>query len=183
VDARHDVHVEDPGVRVPVHEEERVVAAVPNEQRLDVGERAAAARRRWRRRALAHLHDGGPLVGVGLDPAAGVAEAVVGGELDDVPLQRLRLVHLVLVAEVEPWRRRSKRLGQGLVETNLAAMIVRPRPAMWRRTRSRWMLATSPAVPGVALIQDRGSRWIQDPGGRPSTTGSTARRRGEGGPL
>ena len=32
--------------------------------------------------------DGGPLVGVGLGPAAGVVEAVVDGELDDVGLLR-----------------------------------------------------------------------------------------------
>ena len=51
-----------------------------DEQLLEVEERAAV------RRALPYLHDGGPLVGVGLGPAAGVAEAVVDGELDDVGL-------------------------------------------------------------------------------------------------
>jgi len=50
--------------------------AVHDEQLLEVEERAAV------RRALPYLHDGGPLVGVGL----GVAEAVVDGELDDVGL-------------------------------------------------------------------------------------------------
>jgi len=49
---------------------------VHDEQLLEVEERAAV------RRALPYLHDGGPLVGVGL----GVAEAVVDGELDDVGL-------------------------------------------------------------------------------------------------
>ena len=53
---------------------------MPDEQLLEVEERAAV------RRALPYLHDGGPLVGVGLGPAAGVAEAVVDGELDDVGL-------------------------------------------------------------------------------------------------
>ncbi|CAD6209244.1 unnamed protein product [Miscanthus lutarioriparius] len=70
----------------------QIVAAVPDEQRLDVVERAAAARRR--RRALAHLHDGRPLVRVGLGSAVAVTEAVVGDELDDVRLLRLRLERL-----------------------------------------------------------------------------------------
>ena len=56
----------------------QIVAAVPDEQRLDVVERAAAARRR--RRALAHLHDGRPLVRVGLCSAVGVTEKVVGDD-------------------------------------------------------------------------------------------------------
>jgi len=51
-----------------------------HDEQLEVEERAAV------RRALPYLHDGGPLVGVGLGPAAGVAEAVVDGELDDVGL-------------------------------------------------------------------------------------------------
>ena len=51
-----------------------------DEQLLEVEERAAV------RRALPYLHDGGPLVGVGLGHAAGVAEAVVDGELDNVGL-------------------------------------------------------------------------------------------------
>jgi hypothetical protein len=62
--------------------------------------------------ALAKLHDGGPLVWVGLGPVARVTEAVVHGELDDGSV-------LPTSCSRRMWRRRSKRLGQGVVETNL----------------------------------------------------------------
>jgi hypothetical protein len=62
--------------------------------------------------ALAKLHDGRPLVWVGLGPVASVTEAVVHGELDDGSV-------LPASCSRRMWRRRSKRLGQGVVETNL----------------------------------------------------------------
>jgi hypothetical protein len=62
--------------------------------------------------AVAKLHDGGPLVWVGLGPVASVTEAIVHGELDDDSV-------LPASCSRRMWRRRSKRLGQGVVETNL----------------------------------------------------------------
>uniref|UniRef100_K3XQM7 Uncharacterized protein n=1 Tax=Setaria italica TaxID=4555 RepID=K3XQM7_SETIT len=107
VGARREVEVEPAGV--PVHAEGRVGRAVPDELLLEVEERAAV------RRALPHLHDGGPLVGVGLGPAAGVAEAVVDGELDDVGLLHRDAVE-DLAAEAEA---QLEALGVGLREHEL----------------------------------------------------------------
>ncbi|OEL17681.1 hypothetical protein BAE44_0021300, partial [Dichanthelium oligosanthes] len=76
---------------------------------LEVGECAAV------RRAQPHLHDGGPLVRVGVGPAAGVLEAVLDGELDDVGLLHRDAVE-DLAAEVEA---ELEALGVGLREDEL----------------------------------------------------------------
>ncbi|OEL12661.1 hypothetical protein BAE44_0026320, partial [Dichanthelium oligosanthes] len=76
---------------------------------LEVEERAAV------RRARPHLHDGGPLVGVGVGPAAGVLEAVLDGELNDVALLHRHAVEdLAAEAEAE-----LEALGVGLREDEL----------------------------------------------------------------
>ncbi|OEL17497.1 hypothetical protein BAE44_0021484, partial [Dichanthelium oligosanthes] len=76
---------------------------------LEVEERAAV------RRARPHLHDGGPLVGVDVGPAAGILETVLDGELDDVGLLHCDVVE-DLAAEAE---KELEALGVGLREDEL----------------------------------------------------------------
>ncbi|KAL5223733.1 hypothetical protein ABZP36_010372 [Zizania latifolia] len=115
---------------------------------------------------LMELDDGDPLVGVGLGAGAGIAEAVMDGELHRVGLLEDKAVE-DLAAEAELERRRLKWSSE---KTNSAPEREMRRRA-GRRLRRRRRICVSSGDSGPARSQERGG------GGRSCCTRDSRQRR------